>query len=261
MPFPTGGFRPLFWSLALLLPVLGARMAGVEADWLSLVQLAPTLVLVVAVFALVDIELSEVVPGANDNASGVATAVSLAGELEAEPPENLDLWILLTGAEECLMQGMRAFVRSPDDELDPERTWFINIDSVGSGDVRFEVAEGPIVRYDLDPRLAELGAAIAEADRDGDDRYHAEPLAEDFATDALPVRLAGHRVTTITCLEPGQLFPANFHLPSDIPDNLDPEALERAHAFALELIRQLDADVGRRSERVNQSQPAGVDSA
>ena len=58
------------------------------------------------------IELSEVVPGANDNASGVATALSLAAELDAEPPENLDVWVVLDGGEECLQEGMRAFVRS-----------------------------------------------------------------------------------------------------------------------------------------------------
>ncbi len=249
LPFPTGGFRPLFWSLALLLPVLGARMAGVDADWLSLIQLPPTLILVVAVFALVDVELSDPVPGANDNASGVATAISLAAELDAEPPENLEVWVLLTGAEECLMQGMRSFLRTHSDELDPEDTWFINLDSVGSGDVRFEVAEGPIVRYDFDRRLAELSQAIADADREDENRYRAQPLASDFATDALPVRLARRRATTITCLEPGQILPSNYHLPSDTPGKLDPEALERAHAFTLELVRQLDRDIGRRLEQ------------
>jgi hypothetical protein len=74
VPFPIGPFRIVFWSLAALLPILGARMAGVEADWLSLIQLVPTLVLIVAAFLLVDVALSDVVPGANDNASGVGAA-------------------------------------------------------------------------------------------------------------------------------------------------------------------------------------------
>src|SRR5436189_253488 len=79
-------FRVLFWSLAILLPILGARMAGVDSGLISLLQLIPTLILLIGVFLLADIELSDVVPGANDNASGVATALSLAEELDAEAP-------------------------------------------------------------------------------------------------------------------------------------------------------------------------------
>ena len=61
-------------------------MAGLDSNVGSRSQLLPTLVLLVGAFALVDIELSDVVPGANDNASGVAAALSLAAELEGEPP-------------------------------------------------------------------------------------------------------------------------------------------------------------------------------
>ena len=99
------------------------RAAGVDSDLLSVLQLPATLVLLVGVFALIDIELSPIVPGANDNASGVATALSLAAELKAEPPSNLDVWIVLTGGEECLMQGMRSFVRAHAASwTDPRRT-------------------------------------------------------------------------------------------------------------------------------------------
>src|SRR5262245_57193034 len=34
LPLPIGPFRIAFWSLALLLPILGARMAGIDAAWL-----------------------------------------------------------------------------------------------------------------------------------------------------------------------------------------------------------------------------------
>jgi Peptidase family M28 len=96
--FPwLGPFRLLFWSLAALLPLLGARMAGIDSDAISVLQLPSTLILLLGIFALVEIELSPVVPGANDNASGVATALSIAQELEAEPPENLDVWFVLDG--------------------------------------------------------------------------------------------------------------------------------------------------------------------
>src|SRR5262249_19063900 len=59
-----GPFRIFFWGgLAALLPILGARMAGVDATWLSALQAIPTTVLLVAAFLLIDIALSGIVPG------------------------------------------------------------------------------------------------------------------------------------------------------------------------------------------------------
>ena len=255
LPFSIEGFRPLFWSLFLLLPVLGARMAGVEDNWLGIIQLVPTLVLVIGVFALTDIALSEPVPGANDNASGVATALSVTAELDRDPPEHLDVSVVLTGAEECLMSGMRSFLRTHRRELDPKTTWFINLNAVGKGDLRYVTNEGAIVGYQLDPGLAEMAAALAS----GGGEVAAEPLRCGFSSDALPVRLAGGRVITLTCLEPGEIMPGNHHSPSDVPDRLDPASLDRAHAFAVALVRLLDRDLGRSGE-VDEKELAGVDS-
>jgi hypothetical protein len=249
LPVPLGPFRILFWSLAVLLPILGARMAGVDSGLVSLLQLPPTLILLIGVFLLTDIELSEVVPGANDNASGVATALSLAEELDSKPPQNLDVWLLLTGGEECLWEGMRAFVRARRKRLDRETTYFVVLDSVGGGAIRYETGEGPAVTYEMDPRLVQLCEAISTADRENGDRYRAEPLRNGFGTDALPPRLAKFRATAITCLADGALVPANYHRPEDVPDRIDAGALDRAHDFSLELVRALDRDVGRRAAR------------
>ncbi len=241
----VGPFRPLFWSLALLLPALGARMAGLESDAIAIFQLPFTLVLLIGIFALVDIQLSDVVPGANDNASGVATALSLAAELDSAPPRNLDVWVVLPGAEECLQEGMRAFVRSHRSELTERPTFFVNLDTVGNGDVRFQTAGGWVIAYEMDRRLVELASAIAEAGAGDDGGLGATPLAHGLAGDEMPARLAGFPAITLTCTDVDGYAP-HYHLPSDTPDNVDPDALERAHAFALELIRQLDRDVGRR---------------
>jgi hypothetical protein len=247
LPFPIAPFRVLFWSLAILLPILGARMAGIDSGLISLLQLVPTLILLIGVFMLTDIELSDVVPGANDNASGVATALSLAQEVDAEAPENLDVWLLFTGGEECQMEGMRAFIRAHRKSIDRESTYFVVIDAVGAGTVRYETGEGLAVTYDMDQRLVQLCDAIATADREDGDRFDAKPLRQAFATDALPARMAKLRATTITCLANGSLLPANYHRPEDIPKRIDREALDRAHDFTLELVHALDRDTGRRA--------------
>jgi hypothetical protein len=224
-------------------------MAGLDSGLVSLLQLIPTLILLIGVFLLTDIELSDVVPGANDNASGVATALSLAEELDADAPENIDVWVLLTGGEECQMEGMRAFIRAHRKSLDRENSYFVILDAVGSGDVRYETGEGLAVTYDMDRRLVQLCDAVATADRENGDRFGARPLRQGFATDALPARIAKLRATAITCLADGSLLPANYHRPEDVPQRIDRKALDRAHDFTLELVRALDRDAGRRASQ------------
>jgi Peptidase family M28 len=240
-----GPFRLLFWSLALLLPALGARLAGLDSDAIAVLQLPPTLVLLVGIFALVDIELSEVVPGANDDASGVATALAVAADLDADPPDHLDVWVVLTGAEECLQEGMRSFVRAHRKSLAEKPTYFLNLDTVGHGEVRFHGSGGWAVAYPADRRLFELASAIAGADDEGGGSYGAKPLALALAGDEMPPRIAGFPSIAISCAAEDGYVPG-YHLPSDTPENVDPAALSRAHGFALELVRQLDRDVGRR---------------
>lgn len=240
------GFDPprvLFWSLALLVPILGARLAGVDSAALGALQVLPTLTLLVAGFALLDIEFSPAAPGANDNASGVAVALALARDLRTEPPANLDPWIVFTGGGESPMEGMRAFLRAHRDELDPQRTIVLALDSVGRGRLRYVVGEGLAVSYPADPYLLDLAATVAEA---ADEPV--EPERNGFAGEALAARSRGLRALELTAIEPGRALPANYHLPTDTPEHIDPAALERAHGFALALIRALDRDLGREDD-------------
>ena len=240
--FPwLGPFRILFWSLALLLPALGARMAGLDSNVVSLIQLIPTLVLLVGAFALVEIELSPVSPGASDDATGVAAALSLAAELEGEPVEHLDVWFVLDGAAQCLQEGMRSFVRAHRRRLDRDTTFVLSLDTLGAGNVRYETAAGWVASYGMDKRLIELSSAIADAHP----ALGAEPLAHAYAQDSMVARQAGLRAIGVTCLEDG--YGVNVRQPGDLPENVDPAAVDRAHDFALALIRALDRDVGRGS--------------
>jgi hypothetical protein len=247
-PLPLGPFRLLFWSLALLIPLLGLRMAGVDSGLVSVLQLLPTLVLLMGVFALLEIRLAPVTPGANDNASGVATAISLADELRTEAPDHLDVWVLLDGAGESLGEGVRAFVREHRKQLADRPTFLIGLDSLGGGDVRFLTGGGWALSVAMDRRLVELAEAIAQADDEGDNRYRVKGYASGLGGDAATARLAGLRAIGVTCLDANDLVP-NRHLSADVPKAIDSDALDRAHGFARELIRRLDADVGRTDPR------------
>ena len=245
-PARIGPLQVVFWSVAALLPLIGARMAGVEETWLSAVQLAPTLVLIAATFLFVDLELSPVSPGADDNASGVATVLSLADELRSDPPAALDVWVVLSGGEEPLQAGMRELVRAHRDELDPASTYVVNLDAVGRGEPRYEIRSGWTIGFAMGDRLAELCEAIVDAAGAGDGEPVASPLRRPTAGDSLPARLARIPALTITCRAPDGSVP-DLRTGADVVEALDPDSLERAHSFALALVRQLDRDVARRA--------------
>jgi Peptidase family M28 len=238
-----GPFRLFFWvGLAPLLPILGARMAGLDATWLNAIQAIPTIVLIVAAFLLIDIALSEIVPGAYDNASGVAAVLSAAEDLTIDPPDNLDVWVVLTGSEESFCEGSRAFVRSRRKQLDQERTYFLNVDSVSWGGVAYEVSQGAVISIPHDRHLIELCEALAAADAaDGGARPTRHPLLDD----ALPPRIRRlPSITVRTTDENGNLAPW-YHTHDDLPERVDSAALHRATDFVVALSRLVDREAGR----------------
>jgi hypothetical protein len=240
-----GPFRLFFWvGLAPLLPILGARMAGLDATWLSALQAVPTIVLIVAAFLLIDIALSEIVPGAYDNASGVAAVLSAADQLAADPPENLDVWVVLTGSEESFCEGSRAFVRSRRKELDRERTYFVNVDSVSFGQAAYEVSQGAVISIPHDRQLVELCEALATAGAtDGGAKAIRHPLLDD----ALPPRIRKLRSITLRTTDAeGNLAPW-YHTHDDVPERIDDAALHGATDFVVALSRLIDRDTGRAS--------------
>jgi hypothetical protein len=247
-----GPMRIVFWSTALLVPLLGARLAGVDGRLLAIAQLVLSAVLVISLVLLVDIALSDIVPGANDNASGVAVALALGRSLDADPPAHLDVWLLLTGAEECIGEGMREFVRGQRTQLASGTTYVLAIDSVGFGNVHYISAEGLAVSYAMDPRLVALCKAIADADREGAGRFAADAVRSPFLTDATPAAIAGHRAIALTGLDDRGLPPATYHTPRDTPERVDQRCLVDAHDFALELVRQIDRDVARQASAMAQ---------
>ncbi len=242
-----GPIRLIFWAgVAPLLLISGLRMAGVEGTWLSAVQLVVIALGLVAIVLLVDITLSEIVPGACDNASAVAAVLSAAARLDADPPANLDVWVILPGAEECNAEGMACYMRAHRREIDRERTLFVNLDSVSYGDVHYQRSEGAIVNWAMDRRLVELCEGIAEAQRsdpEGDQEHAARPIRHSFHTDALPALVRGFRAISIGGADDGVGAPY-YHTPDDNPVNVEPEAMTRAADFTVELVRAIDADVG-----------------
>jgi hypothetical protein len=227
-----GPFEPFFWSLFLILVCTLVRLIGFEGLGLTIVQFIPTVVLIASIPLLIDIALSDVVPGANDNASGVATVLRLADRYGGRL-EHFDVWVVFPGAEEALLLGMREWMRAHKRELDRERTVFLNVDIAGNGTVRWIEKEGLVTAMRYHPTLIELCEEI------GDGRA----MVSRNATDALAARAAGFPAITITARNALDYAP-NWHQPTDTPDRIDLDSLDRTYDFCCALLERLDESTG-----------------
>lgn len=238
-----GPFRPLALALGVVLAATILRAAGVDTLAVNIVQFAATVTLIVALPLLVDIALSSPVPGANDNASGVATVLRLAERYGGgDELENFDLWVLLTGGEEALGEGMREWMRRHRRRLDATSTIFLNVDTVGQGHVRYARREGPLVGAKPHPRLRALCEQLAREDAE-DERYGVRPVTIAAVNDAVFARRARFPAVTVTCRDEHDVAP-DLHRQTDTPDRIDDAALDRAFGFCSELIELIDEEIG-----------------
>lgn len=237
---PIGPAGIFFWSIIVLFVCAGLRLLGIESLPLTVVQFVPTVLLILSVPLLADVQLGRTAPGANDNASGVAAALELADRYGGAL-EHFNLWVLLTGAADGMGLGMREWLRAHRHELHPERTVFLNLDQVGAGTVRYASREGLVFTYPFHPQLVELCNGLAEADADG--RYGAKPVASRFTSDAHVARTKGYAATTISCLGALDHY-AHYRQPTDTPEQIDADALERALGFTSALIERVDERIG-----------------
>jgi len=164
--------------------------------------------------------------------------LELARRLDAHPPDNLDVWVVFPGAEEGLMLGMREWLRAHRRDLDPRRTFFVNVDTVGNGEVRFITREGFVVLSRHDRRLVEISQAIA----DSEEAPAAQPHVLRLGTDGVIPLTRGFPSITVCSLDENDRAP-NRHRHSDTPDHVEPAAVDRATNFVEELVRRIGREL------------------
>ncbi|MFW5739757.1 MAG: M28 family peptidase, partial [Myxococcota bacterium] len=85
---------------------------------------------------------NQVVPGANDDLTGVAALPVLAHRLGAHKPPDVELVFVASGAEEASLGGSDALARDMEGIWDKERTVVIALDTLSLGELRFIDPEG-----------------------------------------------------------------------------------------------------------------------
>ncbi len=180
------------------------------------------LLLGVAIAAVLESTRNRAVPGANDNATGVAGVLELAARLRDDRPDDVEVIVLIVGCEESGMGGMAAWLDRHGRTVDPRRTLVLGLDTVGSGEPVVLSAEGGLwpVRY----REEDVRRVAARSWRIGG------------WTDPALARLYGLPTVSILSVRDGG-FP-NYHLPSDTPDGVDWACVEECVQLGESTIRE-----------------------
>lgn len=190
--------------------------------------------LTVALAALADIGTSRTVPGASDNASGVAAVLELARRFAAEPLDGVDVRVVLPGSEEAGMGGMRAFLQTH--HVDPASTFVLGLDTLGAGTPIVLTSEGGIAphRYrEQDVERVEDAARAAGL-----------PLPERWRvgawTDPILAVFAGLPAASVLSIGSKGIYP-NYHRPSDVPEHVDWASVDACVALAAATAAELSA--------------------
>jgi hypothetical protein len=228
-----------FWALLSLAGASALRAIGLPRALARMVALPGVVLSTATAGFLADIRRNPVVPGANDDASGVATVLALAQELVASPPQNLEVWFLTTGCEEGIMGGMCAFLDRHHVELEGRRPFFLNLELLGAGQPLYSDVEGLVTPFQMHPEAVSVAAEVA-----GEPEFEGvESITTPFTTDALVAHHHGFPAVTVMSLASDGRLP-HYHWPSDTPGNIDGASLERCYRYLRRIIQRLDERAG-----------------
>lgn len=222
-------------GLALLVNALAPVLRGLLPGRIA-AAVARSLLVISALMVLERELRGEDVPGANDNASGVAACLNLAGHFKLNPLRCSRLVVLITGSEESGVIGMRDFLERHDTE-----GWvFINFDGVSAdAPLRVLSREGGTGGWEAEPELLAAAEAVGRENPD----LKAVPLKDGSGLpyDSTPVLARGGRAITVVNQE-GAI--PDYHWPTDTASRINDEAFARAVRFGVALARKLDESSG-----------------
>jgi hypothetical protein len=185
--------------------------------------------------AMAEIGSRAVVPGANDNGTGVVLLVAIARRLLAEPTASTRVVLLSAGSEESFSEGMKAFGERHFRALPTESTFFCCVDTVGSPTLNVLRGEGFLRMHEYPPDALALIDGLA--DELGIETVPNLRLRN--GTDGLEPLAAGYPTVTL-CSVTDLKQPANYHWPTDTAENVDYATLADAIRLVDALIRRLD---------------------
>lgn len=210
--------------------------AASGAQWLRYVALALTPVHLIVFGLTWQPDTTPYTAGANDNATGVGVLLELGERLAREPLANTEVWLLASGCEEVGSVGAQAFVKRHRHELG--NAVGISIDNVGGAGagVCYTSVEGMVIPLKPSPELFSLAEELRAA--------HPELNAYSLPyttlhTDATCFMANGIPSLSFVGLTPEGRIP-NWHVVSDVYENVDESTVQKTQEFVWRLLRRLD---------------------
>jgi hypothetical protein len=222
-------------AMTWLLAVAIARAEGASGTAIGAAQLIPTVGLVLALAALLELAVAPPGPAANDNASGVAAAIALARALDAAPPGNAAVHVVLAGASDGDGSGLRAYLRSRRRSVRPQNAIVLGLAACGEGRAVWWHSDGPLYPLRHLATLRRLCAGLAASGVGPPPAPHRGR----GSSPALQARLRGIPSITLGRVDAHGLAPRS-HDPGDTAAAVDPAALEASVALGAELVEAID---------------------
>jgi hypothetical protein len=221
-------------ALLWLVVVAVARNAGSSGTAIGVLQIVPSIGLLAAAVALVELGVAATSPAAADNAAGVAVAVAAIAVLDARPGGSaaaVDL--VLQGASDGDATGLRRHLGRH--RVPRARPIVLGVAASGSGMPGWWRSDGPLWPLGYDRRLRTFAADACES---------ADGRRGRGATPALGARAAGLRAIAIGCLDARGLVPRS-HLRTDTAEELDPSSIDAATRATVALVDAIQRGIAR----------------
>lgn len=235
-----GRYGALLLALVGITACCGARVAGLDEQWLGAVQFLPTLVALALAALLLDAAVTRPgVPGAGANAAAAAVALALVAQLDRRPPRVLAVDLVFAGAGEAGALGMRRWVADQRRAgVVSEDVAVLHIAPCGHGTPVWWTRDGLLVALPYHQQLTRIAARVAA----GEAHLGARPVESRRTSGARAARAARWPAIAVGCLDDAGVVP-HAGGPDDTVASVDPAAIDGVLQLALGIVAGLDADL------------------
>ena len=173
--------------------------------------------------------------GASDNATGVGAAMATAQKLWNENLPNLEIELVLTGAEEVGMIGAKAYYDNRIGTWNAD-TMLINFDTLGAGDLKIITETGSWGNKVYDNELIKIAKEVISSEEGIKHVKLGAWHTADF--DSVWFQRAGVPSLTLAALDQNGRMP-NIHRETDVLENVNFKPMHDAVEVALAIVKKL----------------------
>ena len=128
---------------------------------------------------------------------------------------------------------MMRFLEKHGEEL--KDAYFINIDNVGKGNIRYTEGEGLVKAFSCSEELVGIARKASQSAQIGAEGF----ISKIYPTNALPCLVRNYKTISILATDEKGLI-HNWHWPTDTYDKLDENTINQAYDLVLEMVQLLD---------------------